>query len=142
VQFDFGDKMLAAFGSNPVYYVIREDALWLALGPDGVNALKAVVEAKPQPAPPLDYALAFARLAPLIPGGRATAEQALNAIVAPTGILLRQANDQVSDLVGKHRSSGLLLATGTIVPFAAVGARCGGHWGLLGRRIRRRYSGR
>src|SRR4029077_10898033 len=43
----------------------------------------------------------------------------LNAIVAPTGILLRQANDQVSDLVGKQRSSGLLWATGTIVPFSS-----------------------
>jgi hypothetical protein len=79
VQHDFGEMLLTTFGSNPVYYVIREDAVWLALGPEAINAFKEVVEAKPRAAPPLDYALAFARLAPLVPGGRDVAEKVFKA---------------------------------------------------------------
>jgi hypothetical protein len=75
VQYDFGESLSKMFGNSPVYFTIHDDAVWLALGPEALGALKEALAAKPQAVVPLDYELTFARLAALVPGGPAAAKQ-------------------------------------------------------------------
>lgn len=68
VQHDFSERALSIFGGQPLYYAIRDDAIWIAVGPGGLNGIKEAVAAKPQAAPPLEYTMSFRRLAPLLAG--------------------------------------------------------------------------
>lgn len=77
VHHDFNELFIAIFGGNPIYYSIRGDAFWLALGPDAMNALKQSIAAGPQKASPFDYELSFARL-----GGLMSTDKEMRAVLA------------------------------------------------------------
>lgn len=55
-----------AFGENPFYFAIRPNALLLAGGADGIQALKEAVAAQPKVSPQLQFDVALARFAPLM----------------------------------------------------------------------------
>jgi hypothetical protein len=59
-------KMRALFGDNPVYVAIREDAVLVALGDKGLEAIKEAVAAAPKTGRIFSTEAALARLAPLI----------------------------------------------------------------------------
>jgi hypothetical protein len=62
-QKTFDKKARAAFGDNPVYVAIRPDALFVALGENGLEAIKQAVTGEPGPAPPFVLEVSVARLA-------------------------------------------------------------------------------
>jgi hypothetical protein len=53
----------AAFGDNPVYLAIRADAVLLALGEGGLDAIKRAAAVRPEASPPVLVELSMARLA-------------------------------------------------------------------------------
>jgi hypothetical protein len=63
-QFDAKAKEL--LGENPIYVAVRDDALFLALGENGLKALHGAVKAKPKAAPLVDVEMSLSRLATLI----------------------------------------------------------------------------
>lgn len=77
VHHDFNETFIAIFGGNPIYYSIRADAFWLAIGPDAQGALKQSIAAGPQKATPFDYELSFARL-----GGLMSTDKEMRAVLA------------------------------------------------------------
>jgi len=67
VQGKFDDKAKAVFGANPLYVAFRKDALFLALGEDGLGAIKKAVAAKStEGSPSFLLNASIARLAPLL----------------------------------------------------------------------------
>jgi hypothetical protein len=67
-QFDTGAEPEAekVLGSTLIYLAIRDDAVLLAGGEEGLAALKEALEASPAKAPPLKFEVALARLAPFM----------------------------------------------------------------------------
>jgi hypothetical protein len=59
----FKKEARALFGDSPVYVSFRPDAVLIALGDDGLEALKAAIKAEPGLAAPLVIELSAARLA-------------------------------------------------------------------------------
>jgi len=56
-------------GDSPIYLAIRDDAFFVATGPDGLANLKAALSATNAiPAPPLSFEISLSRLAPLMDG--------------------------------------------------------------------------
>jgi len=54
------------FGTGPISFALRDDALLFAVGPDALDVIKEAVSAKARGATPLRLELAMARLAPLM----------------------------------------------------------------------------
>jgi hypothetical protein len=54
------------FGENPVYFAIRDDAVYFALGDKGLEALKEAVAAKPSTGPVMRLDMSLAQLVPLL----------------------------------------------------------------------------
>jgi hypothetical protein len=66
VQNDLDEQARQTLGEHPIYFAIRDDAALVGGGPDGLNALKSALAARPQAAPQFELAMAVARLAPLM----------------------------------------------------------------------------
>jgi hypothetical protein len=62
-QKTFDPKARAAFGDNPVYVSFRTDAVLLAVGDKGLDALKEALASEPAAAPPLLIEVAVGQLA-------------------------------------------------------------------------------
>src|SRR5262249_41248897 len=62
----FDAKAKEVLGEKPIYFAVRDDALFLALGENGLKALKGAVKAKAKTAPLMQVEMSLARLAPLI----------------------------------------------------------------------------
>ncbi len=60
-------KYTHVFGDNPVYIAIRQDAVFVAMGEKGLDALKEALAAKKGPAAPLHMEMSVARLAAMCP---------------------------------------------------------------------------
>ena len=60
-------KYTHVFGDNPAYVAIRDDAVLVALGEKGLDALKAALVVKPKAAMPLCMEISVARLAMMCP---------------------------------------------------------------------------
>jgi hypothetical protein len=60
------DKAREVFGNEPLYFAVRANALYVALGEGSLNALKQSLAAKPGAAGMLRFDLSMARLAPLM----------------------------------------------------------------------------
>jgi hypothetical protein len=78
-QKNFDEKARKAFGDNPVYVAFRPDAVFLAVGEDGLEAIKEAVAARPQAGRPLTLELSVARLAKTLartPADREAADKA------------------------------------------------------------------
>jgi hypothetical protein len=54
------------FGTNPVYFAVREDALLITAGEGGLAAMKEALAARPKAARPLQVELSLARMAKLM----------------------------------------------------------------------------
>jgi hypothetical protein len=65
-QKDYDAKAKAAFGDNPTYIAIRDDALFAVLGENGLATIKEALAAQPQTAAPIQGELALSALAPAI----------------------------------------------------------------------------
>lgn len=60
------EKTKKVFGEHPLYVALRKDALFVALGEDGLKAIKAAVVAPPAAAAPLYFDIALGRFALLM----------------------------------------------------------------------------
>jgi hypothetical protein len=65
VQHFFDDKTRDVFGEHPVLVAFRNDALFLAVGENGLAAIKSAVSSTAQSSSPVHVEIAVARLAPL-----------------------------------------------------------------------------
>ena len=69
-QLDIGKKLDAEarrlLGDNPVYFAIRNDALFVAAGENGLAAIKEAASASPKAAPPVSLEFAISRLVALM----------------------------------------------------------------------------
>jgi hypothetical protein len=63
-QKDLDPETRRLFGDNPSYVAIRKDALFVALGPDGLSALKEAVALQPKAGPAVYFEMAMAPLVP------------------------------------------------------------------------------
>jgi hypothetical protein len=63
-------------GDNPLYFAIRDDALFVAIGDDGQNAIKDAVKAGPTDTAPARFEVGLARLAMLFDKGDGTSQRA------------------------------------------------------------------
>jgi hypothetical protein len=63
---EFDKDARQKFGDHPFYLAIRKDAVFVALGEGGLEALKQAISAAAAAAPGLDIDVAVARLAPLM----------------------------------------------------------------------------
>ncbi len=63
-QFDAQAK--EQFGENPIYVAVRDDALFVAMGENGLKALHGAVKAKPKAAPLVNVEMSLSRLATLL----------------------------------------------------------------------------
>ncbi|HKB39807.1 MAG TPA: hypothetical protein VKD72_25450, partial [Gemmataceae bacterium] len=63
---EFDAKAKQLLGEKPVYFAVREDALILAMGEEGLDALKEAVNAKARSAPLVQVQMSLARLAEVI----------------------------------------------------------------------------
>jgi hypothetical protein len=70
VQKDFDDEARKDFGDNPFYLAIRNDAVFVSGGDDGLKVMKEALAGKAGPAPTLQVELGLARLAPLLTKGK------------------------------------------------------------------------
>jgi hypothetical protein len=67
VQGKFDDKAKEVFGANPLFVAFRNDALFLALGEDGLGAIKKAIATKStEGSPAFLLNASIARLAPLL----------------------------------------------------------------------------
>jgi hypothetical protein len=70
----------ALFSDKPAYVAFRKDAVLIAVGADGLNAIKEAVALKPQKGKAISFEMSLARLAPLMeketPGATGFAEEA------------------------------------------------------------------
>jgi hypothetical protein len=62
LQKALGQEMEKHFGDNPIYVAFRDDAIFVALGEDGLSAIKQAIQGAPALAP-LQYDVSFAKLA-------------------------------------------------------------------------------
>jgi hypothetical protein len=62
-QKSYDAKARAAFGDNPLYVAFRPDAVFVAVGDQGLEALKEALGAAPAPAPPLRLEVEVGQLA-------------------------------------------------------------------------------
>jgi hypothetical protein len=60
------EKHRQTFGEGPIYVAIRDDAVFVAMGDNGLSALKEAVAAKPGTAAPFRFEVALSRLAQAI----------------------------------------------------------------------------
>jgi hypothetical protein len=54
------------FGTGPLYFAVRDDAVLVTLGEDALDAIKEAAKAKPTAGQPMRLTIAAARLAPLM----------------------------------------------------------------------------
>lgn len=62
-QKTFDDETRKSFGDNPVYVAVRNDAVFITAGENGLAAIKAAVVAPPRATMPLKMEISMARLA-------------------------------------------------------------------------------
>lgn len=65
-QKDLDAQAKELFGDGPLYFAVRDDAVFVAMGEDALDAIKEAVRSTPGPGQPLRVALSAARLAPLM----------------------------------------------------------------------------
>ena len=58
------------FGTNPGYLAVRDDAVFFALGADGLKALKEALATKPKAGPIIRVEMALSRIPALLQGPR------------------------------------------------------------------------
>src|SRR5262249_51957529 len=63
VQMFYDDEAKKSFGNNPAYVAIRENAVFVGLGENGLKAVKDALGAAPRVAAPLKLEVSMARLA-------------------------------------------------------------------------------
>lgn len=66
IQNDIQDHEKKVLGENPLYFALRQDALLVAVGPGGLEAIKEAMTVQPKVAPLFQIDLSMARLAPLM----------------------------------------------------------------------------
>jgi hypothetical protein len=79
VSDSFDAEAKALFGDKPAYVAYRKDAILVALGADGLNAIKDTIGMKPAKGKAVSFEASFSRLAPLMerenPGATKIAEE-------------------------------------------------------------------
>jgi hypothetical protein len=65
-QKEFDAKTRETVGDHPIYVAIRDDAVLVTVGPNGLNALKEMLAAQPKVGPQFQMEMSMARLAPLM----------------------------------------------------------------------------
>lgn len=73
------------FGDVPLYFALRDDALVVALGAEGLETIKTVVQAVPVTAAPVQSRLALARMAPLMAKQEKVAPEAAKQVFTQSG---------------------------------------------------------
>jgi hypothetical protein len=63
---DLNPETRKLFGDNPSFLAFRKDAVFVALGPDGLSALTEAVALQPKAAPAVYFEMAMASLAPTL----------------------------------------------------------------------------
>jgi hypothetical protein len=63
---DIDAKVKAILGNEPLYFAFRKDAVLVAVGEGGLDALKAAIAAQPKAGPLVTAQVSLARLVPLI----------------------------------------------------------------------------
>jgi hypothetical protein len=63
-------------GENPLYFALRDDALFVAIGDEGLPAIKQAVAAAATDTPPVQFDISMARLGGFIDKGGPIAQQA------------------------------------------------------------------
>ncbi|MBI1913573.1 MAG: hypothetical protein HYS12_02275 [Planctomycetes bacterium] len=66
VSKQFDPKAKELLGENPIYVAVRDDALFLAMGENGLKALHGAVKVKPKTVPLVNVEMSLSRLATLI----------------------------------------------------------------------------
>src|SRR5262249_36333993 len=79
VEKDYDAKTRQNFGENPIYFAVRDDALFVVLGHKGADAVKGAVGARPKAGPVARVEMSLARMVPLMEGPKAAAESAREA---------------------------------------------------------------
>jgi hypothetical protein len=63
---DVTDKGKNVFGDGPMYFALRSDAAYFAGGEDALTALKDAINAKPAPAPAVQFEMSLNRFATIL----------------------------------------------------------------------------
>ncbi len=98
-RFKLGDQVpdfvRGAFGSDEVTLALRDDAAFIAFGPDGAAKVRAGLALKPQPAPLFSFEVSAERLWPLAEG--------LTAKEASAQKVVKQLHELLGDEKGRAR---------------------------------------
>lgn len=98
LQSSFDADTKALFGDHPLYVALREDALFLAMGEEGLAAIKTALAATPQTAPAARLDLSMARFARLMKKDGAAPAEAQKLLAAGDGARLQVVLEGGADL--------------------------------------------
>jgi hypothetical protein len=84
-QKDLDEQAKELFGDGPLYFAVRDDGMFVAMGEDALDAIKEAVRSKPETGQPLRVALSAARLAPLMAKEQKAAPEAAKAAFKEPG---------------------------------------------------------
>jgi hypothetical protein len=66
IQEIYDEKLRSILGDSPIYLAVRQDALLVGVGTEGLSLIKEAIKAEPKAAPQMELAISVAHLAPLI----------------------------------------------------------------------------
>ena len=117
VQKHFDAKAKELLGENPIYFAFRKEAIFLALGDDGLKAIKEAVQAPTVTGPPIVLEMSLGRLMQLF--GKTDEER------QAAEKLLRQGNDRLRVTVegGEVLRVRLEMSLAAIATFGQMGAQ-------------------
>ncbi len=124
-QKNFDEKARRALGENPVYLAFRDDAAFIALGDNGVGALKDALAAGPGSALPFRLEINMARMVPAIAAEHKDEKGAV-AQAAQEAFGNEKGNDLVSITVeGGEQLRGRLLIKAPVLKFVSLVQKAG-----------------
>jgi hypothetical protein len=140
-QKDYDEKARKLFGESPAYVAIRDDALFLAAGPEGLTALKEVLATKPQPAPQiqLDVSVSGVILALAVDKNNKQVQEAAK-VVRQNFSGENKGNDKVHVNLqgGQALKLRLMMKADAVKLLALLGTRAQGTFGRVGDKVRSR----
>jgi hypothetical protein len=81
---DSKDDGRRVFGDGLAYVAIRQDAMFVAVGEDGLSAIKAALKAPAGKGVPLEFSIALARLGPLMEKDQPSAPKVIEEVFGKT----------------------------------------------------------